>query len=385
MEKSTKTKSPDYILLFIVLALVSVGLIMVMSSSPVMGMKLGDSLYYLKRHLLHIFLGIAFLIFGLTINLFVLKKWANVILFSIIVLLLLVYIPPIGRVAGGASRWIDVFGFSFQPSELAKVAIILFLAKNLSSDSKENSTTLKEFLFLLLILGFTVLIVLRQPDLGTSLIIATTAFAMLFVAGENTYRLLFTLLCGCGAFVLAAISSPYRLRRLAAFLKPWKDPTNVGFHIIQSLLAVGSGGLFGLGLGGSKQKFFYLPQHTTDFIYAILCEELGFIGGVSVLALFVLFAVRGFRIARFSQDKYSFLLASGITFWILIQAVINISVVVGYLPTTGMPLPFVSFGGTSLIALLFSVGILMNISKYIEQGSTTTVRRKKLIGRASIG
>jgi len=360
-----KGRTPDYILLFIIIALVSIGLIMVMSSSPVMAIKLGDSLYYLKRHLFHIFLGIAFLILGFSLDYFKLAKWSNIILFGVIILLLLVYIPGIGKVAGGASRWIDVFGFSFQPSELAKFAVILFLAKNLGGDSKELSY--REFLSLALILGFVILVILRQPDLGTSLIVGTTAFAMLFIAGENTSRLLFTLFCGGVAFVLAALSSPYRLRRFTAFLNPWKDPTNVGFHIIQSLLAVGSGGLFGLGLGGSKQKFFYLPEQSTDFIYAILCEELGFIGGVSVIILFALFAIRGFRVARFAPGRFPMLLAFGITFWILIQAVVNICVVVGYLPTTGMPLPFVSFGGTSLVVLLFSIGILMNISKHLEQ------------------
>ena len=259
-------KSPDFVLLFIVLALVSVGLVMILSSSPVMAMKLGDSLYFFKRHLIYIVLGIAFLFLGANIDPLWLKRWSNIILMSVIVLLLLVYIPGIGKVAGGASRWIDIFGFSFQPSELAKFAVILFLAKYLSESGDEATRDIKQFISLLSIAAFVILIVLRQPDLGTSLIIGATAFAMFFIAGEKLYRLIVTMIIGLVAFAIATISSPYRLRRFTAFLRPWKDPTNVGFHIIQSLLAVGSGGLFGLGLGGSKQKFFYLPQHTTDFI-----------------------------------------------------------------------------------------------------------------------
>jgi cell division protein FtsW len=185
---------------------------------------------------------------------------------------------------------------------------------------------------------------------------------MLFSAGANLFHLSLLGVLGIAGVIGLSMNTEYRMNRLIAFLNPWKDPKGTGFHIVQSLLAIGSGGLFGQGLGASRQKFFYLPQQFTDFIFAILCEELGFVGGAGVIALFVLFAVRGIRIAITAGDNFSSLLATGLVAWITLQAVINIMVVVGLLPTTGIPLPFISYGGTATIVSLFSVGILLNIS-----------------------
>ena len=219
------------------------------------------------------------------------------------------------------------------------------------------------------VLLFTLLIaflVYRQPDLGTAFVIVLVSLMMLFIAGARKVYLAFLMGFGGLFMLISSMMSEYRIRRLKAFLNPWKDPQNVGFHIIQSLIAVGSGGLFGVGLGGSKQKFLYLPQNYTDFIFAIFCEEMGFIGALGIILLFVLFVARGVRVALNAPDNFSMLLCSSIVLWIALQAFINISVVIGLLPTTGIPLPFLSYGGTSLVVTLFASGILLNISRYVE-------------------
>ncbi len=359
-EKVIIKVKPDYILAFIVFAILGIGLIMVFSAQPSMALKTGDALYYFKRHLLHIFFGIAALIIGLRLDYFKLKGWSNILLLGTIILLILVFIPGIGKTIAGASRWIDLQIFSFQPSELAKIILPIFLANFISA----NKLDLKNFLKLVLIVGIISALILGQPDLGTAITIALTSFLILYIGGAEGHHLLISLLIAAGTLAGLTLSSPYRLARIVSFINPWQDPLRGGFQTIQSLLAVGSGGILGLGLGGSRQKFFYLPQQFTDFIYAILCEELGLLGGAGVIVLFVLFAIRGLRIGRLAPDTFGVLLATGIVSSIIIQAIINFGVVLGVLPTTGVPLPLISFGGTSLITTLYSIGLLLNISKY---------------------
>lgn len=357
-----KNNNFDYLLLFSVLALSSIGLVMVFSASPTMALKMGDSYYFLKRHIFCLLLGFSALYFGLRLELKNLKKWAGAILLVSIMILLLVYIPGVGRKISGASRWVDLFFFSLQPSELVKFTTILFLASVLSNWKDRIKDFMRGLLPLLILIGLISGIIIKQPDLGTAISITCSAFVLLFVAGSRYVHL--GLIGGIGlAGVLGlSLSSAYRLKRMVAYLNPWKDPQGIGFHIIQSLLAVGSGGFLGLGLGASRQKFFYLPQQFTDFIFAILCEELGFVGGTGVIILFILFMARGLRIAFSAPDYFSFLLATGLASWLTLQALINIMVVVGLIPTTGIPLPFISYGGTATIINLFSVGILLNIS-----------------------
>ncbi len=355
--------SIDYIFLFSVLALSAIGLIMIFSASPTMALKLGDSYYYLKRHVFYLLLGFSALYFGLRLDLETLKKWSAPILVLSLAVLLLVYIPGLGRKVSGALRWIDLVFFSFQPSEIIKFTMVLFLAKMLSKSGEGIQDFFRGLLPPLLLVTVVSAIIVNQPDLGTAIAIASTAFIMLFAAGANLWHLAAIGVTGVAGMIGIAMSSAYRMQRLIAYLNPWKDPYGVGFHIIQSLLAVGSGGLFGVGLGASRQKFFYLPQQFTDFIFAILCEELGFVGGVGVIVLFILFAVRGVRIALAAPDNFSFLLAIGLVSWLTLQALINILVVVGLLPTTGIPLPFISYGGTATVMGLFCVGIVLNISK----------------------
>ena len=346
-------------LVLIVAALLSVGLLMVFSASPTMAMSVGDSFYYLKKHLASLLVGSFALYAGFKIDHGLLKNWSTYIISATLFLLLIVFIPGAGIGLGGARRWVYFGLFTFQPAEISKIALIIFLAKELSSK------TLARAMWPCLAATLTaLLLILKEPDLGTAMIIAMIAFALFFLAGTPIKHFAAVIVASLSGLLFISLTSAYRMKRLLAYLNPWSDPRGVGFHIIQSLIAVGSGGLFGVGLGGSKQKFFYLPQNYTDFIFAIFCEEMGLLGALSVLLLFFLFIVRGIRIARSAPDAFSLLLSAGIVSWIGFQAILNMSVVVGMLPTTGIPLPFISYGGTSLIATLFGVGLLLNISQY---------------------
>jgi cell division protein FtsW len=357
-----KKNSPDIILLFSVIALSAIGMIMIFSASPTMALKLGDSFYFIKRHLFYLLLGFLALYLANCLDLTVLRQRAWIIFIISLGLLLLVYIPGIGQEISGASRWIDLGIISFQPSELMKFTVILLLA-DLLTKIGEASRTVRGLIIPLVLLGFVCGLIIAQPDLGTALAIGGAGIIMLFAA--NALMIHLAVLGGLAALgvLFLSIVSPYRMQRLLTFLDPWKDPQGSGFQVIQSLLAVGSGGLFGVGLGASRQKFFYLPQQFTDFIYAILCEELGFIGAISVVILLAIFIGRGVKIAYATADRFCSLLTIGIIGWLGLQATINIMVVLSLLPTTGIPLPFISYGGTATIINLFAVGIVLNISK----------------------
>ncbi|MBI5701340.1 putative lipid II flippase FtsW [Candidatus Saganbacteria bacterium] len=358
-----KRPGADKPFLALTLALILFGTIMIFSSSPVMGIKVGDSFYYLKHHLLYLILGFFAFVLAMNLEMPKLKRFALPILSLSVFFLFMLFIPRFGTTLGGATRWLNLYLFSFQPSELVKFAMVLYFSMALSNIKDKVGDFMKGLLPLLLILIFVVAIIIKQPDLGTALSILGTSFIMLFIAGARIAHL--TVLAAVGAFAVLIISilSPYKLKRLVAYLDPWKDPLGVGFHIIQSLLAVGSGGIFGLGLGNSRQKFYYLPQQYADFIFAVLCEELGFIGAIALLLIFVLFFLRGMHIAKNAPDSFSSLLAFGLILMFFVQAALNLLVVVGLIPTTGIPLPFVSYGGTAMIINLFSVGIIANISR----------------------
>lgn len=336
---------------------------MIFSASPVMGIKLGDSFYYLKRHLFYLVAGLFAFAFAVRLDLQKLKKASFPLLCISILFLLMLYIPFFGRKLGGATRWLYLFVFSFQPSELVKLAVVIFLAASLSNIKEKIKDFKNGLLPLLLILVFISAIILKQPDMGTTLTILATAFLVFFIAGARIAHLGAMFFVGVVGVALLSVFSEYRFKRLFAYLNPWKDPLNTGFQIIQSLLAVGSGGLFGLGLGNSRQKFYYLPQQYADFIFAVLCEELGFIGGVSLLVIFLVFIIRGYMIASKAPDEFSYLLSAGLVSMFFVQASLNLMVVVGLVPTTGIPLPFVSFGGTAMIINMFSVGVIANISR----------------------
>ncbi len=356
---------PDYLLLFSIITLLVIGIIMVFSSSYVWSdYKFDDAAFYLKRQLLFTLAGIISMFFIMQIPYGTWKKYAKVILIGCFVLLFLVLIPGIGMVRGGAQSWIGIGAFSIQPSEFMKLGLIIFLAAYLASNQK-NITSFKKGFFPSLILVFTAFgLIMLQPDLGTGMVLVLTCMLMIFAAGAKLSHFFGLAALGLAGFVGLIASAPYRISRITAFLNPWEDPLGDGFQIIQSLYAIGPGGLMGLGLGESLQKYFYLPEPQTDFIFAILAEELGFIGGTFVILLFALLLWRGIKVALEAPDTFSGFLALGIVSMLVLQAMINISVVIGLIPVTGITLPFLSYGGSSLTLTLCSVGILLNISRY---------------------
>jgi len=356
----------DIILALDVFALVIFGLVMISSASVVISYEnFGYNNFYLFRQMM--FLGIGFLgwIIVQKIDYHFWKKIAFPFLLASIILSLIVFIPGIGFSYGGATRWINLGFFLLQPSEVLKLSLIIFLA-SWFDDKRQMIFSFKNiFLPFCLLLIVTGLIMLKQPDMGTFMIIAIVAVVMYFIAGARWLHLSLIFAGGAAAVTFLIKAAPYRMARLLAFLDPEKDPLGIGFHINQALIAIGSGGILGRGFGKSGQKYTgYIPEAAGDSIFAIVAEELGFIKLLFFpLALFIIFAWRGFRVARFAPDFFGKMLAFGIVSWVVFQTIVNIATMLSLLPLTGVPLPFISYGGSSLIMTLISVGILLNISK----------------------
>ncbi|QGT99135.1 Peptidoglycan glycosyltransferase FtsW [Candidatus Syntrophocurvum alkaliphilum] len=359
-----KKGPPDFILFMTTLLLIGIGLIMVFSSSAVTAsIRYDDAYFFFKRQLAWATVGVIAMIVIMKINYMRLKDFAIPLMIISVVCLILV-ITPVGIESKGASRWLGVGPFSFTPSELAKLGMVMFLAKSLTMNLDNMQSFKIGVLPYLVVLAGVCGLIMAQPDLGTSVAIAGTTFFMLMIAGAKFSHLSLLAASGLAAVGAAIAVAPYRMERIIAFVDPWKYASDEGFQTVQSLYALGSGGLFGMGLGMSRQKFFYLPEQHTDFIYAILGEELGFIGAALIIALFLLFAWRGFKIAINAPDNFGSLLAGGITIMITLQAAINIGVVSGFLPVTGITLPFLSYGGTSLLFTMIGVGLILNVSRY---------------------
>jgi cell division protein FtsW len=359
-----RRRRPDLVLLGAILALLTIGIVMVYSSSAVKGyVQYDDPYHFLKMEVIWVALGLVAMTLAMRLDLRFLRQWAKPALILAIVLLILVKIPGIGRRVNGADRWIGLGPLSIQPSEVIKLTMVLVMAHILAIDPHKIKSFRKGLLPVLGLLGLVAGLIMLQPDLGTTLSIAGTTFFMLIAAGARVSHII--ALGGTGiALVVAAIAAaPYRMNRILAFLNPWADPSGKGYQTIQALLALGPGGLFGLGLGQSKQKFLYLPENHTDFIFAMIGEELGFVGASLVVLLFFLFAWRGFRVAMGAPDAFTGFLAVGLTAMVTIQAMINMGVVSGVLPVTGITLPFLSYGGTSLVFTMIGVGVLLNISR----------------------
>jgi len=355
----------DPLLLGSVAFLVAIGLVMVFSASSVTAaMSYHDNAYYFKHQLVYLGVGLVFGYAAYRVDYRRLRTLAPGAVAVALVLLLITLVPHIGYSTGGARRWLGFRALSFQPSEFAKLALVLFLAAKLTQLGDGVRIFTKGLAPAMFVAVLLALPVLFEPDMGTASLMFFTAFAMLFTAGARIEHLIATALATLPPVALLVCGSPYKRARVFAFLNPWKDAQNTGFHIVQSLLALGSGGLFGLGLGASRQKYFYLPEAHTDFIFAVLGEELGLLGALAVVALFGLFAVRAVTIALHAPDRFGMLLAMGCMFLIVIQAFINIGVVSGSWPVTGVPLPFISFGGTSLIVSLIAAGLIANVGRY---------------------
>ena len=348
----------------IVIFLLCIGIVMIYSSSGIYALQeLGDSAYFLNRHLLFLCVGTCLTLGVMTIDYRDLKKWAKPLLGVAVLLLVLVLIPGIGKSISGARRWFQVAGFSFQPSEFAKLALLIYVSDYLSRKQSKIGDFFKGFLPVILILGMMCLLVIKQPDFGSSVLMAVIVMILLFLGGARPAHLGSLALLAVPVAVMLVAKSPYRMARILAFLDPWQDSRGIGFQLTQSQIAFGSGGFWGVGLGKSVQKLFYLPAAHTDFILSIIGEELGFIGASLVIFLFVAFIWQGARMAKRTTDPFGYYLASGIVAMVGFQAAINIGVSIGALPTKGLPLPFVSYGGSALIFNMIAVGILLNISR----------------------
>ena len=362
---------PDWLLIFLVLGLTVFGVIMVGNASVVEAYRdFGNKFYYFRLQTFWAILGLsAFFVFSFFDYRRLKKITIPLMLFSLFSLIV-VLIPGLGTKVLGARRWLVLGPLTFQPAELAKLSFILYLAtflsnKNLSPEATEPCFSNKRKLWpFLVILGVLLGLIMLEPDLGTAVVLAATSLVVYFVSGAPLLSLTLVGLTGILAGVGMILFSPYRRERLSTFLNPTHDPLGASYHIRQILLALGSGGLWGLGLGQSRQKYEYLPAVMTDSIFAVIAEELGFIGGAAILLAFLFIIWRGFKIAQGAPDRFGQLLAVGITAWIGLQALINLAAMVALVPLTGVPLPFISYGGSSLVVTLAGMGILINISKY---------------------
>ena len=355
---------PDAAMLAVVGALVSIGLVMVFSASSATAYAAHhDTAFYLKRQLMWLAVALVAGYFAYRCDYHVLRKSAPLLIVGIALSLVVVLIPHIGMVSGGARRWLGAGPISFQPSEFAKLALVIYLAAALSSKGERIRSFSTGVFPLVAVTFFLAFLVDREPDMGTASLLVFTAFVMLFVAGARIPHLLTVVLAVAPAVALTVGSSEYKRARILAFIDPWKDAQNTGFHIVQSLLALGSGGPLGMGIGASRQKFFYLPEQYTDFIFSIIGEELGLLGTALIVVLFVVFAHRAIRIALAAPDRFGFLLAIGCVSMICVQAFINVGVVTSSWPVTGVPMPFISFGGSSLVVSLVAVALLANIGR----------------------
>lgn len=354
-------------ILIISIILICIGLVMIYSSSSVYAQeRFHDGMFFLKRHLLFLSIGGLLCFLTICVDYKRIKNLSRPLLLLALVLLILVLIPGIGSSAGGAQRWFRIGKFSFQPSAMVNLTLILYLADFISRKQKLLDDVIKGFLPVMLILSLVCGLIILQPDFGTALAIFIMASLLLYMGGTPASYLLYTMLGLLPLIYISIFSVPYRRMRILAFLNPWGDPAGSGFQIIQSQIALGSGGFFGQGLGASHQKLFFLPAAHTDFIFSIIGEELGFFGIAGVILLFILLLVCVLKVIKSCPDPFGYYLGLGLMLSIILRAFINISVVCGILPTKGLPLPFISYGGTSLIFDMLSIALILNISRSSE-------------------
>jgi cell division protein FtsW len=351
------------LLAVVVAVLCLIGLVMVLSASSVQALREdGSSWLYFRRQVLWVLAGTGALLVAARIDYRRLRRLGVPMLLLAIALLVLVRVPGFGITAGGATRWLGLGTWRFQPSELAKLALVLFGADLLARRATSPDAARAALRPMLVVFGVVGVLILQQPDLGTTLIAGCVVLCLLFVAGTPLRTMTGLLGTGAAAAFVLGMAEPYRRERMLSFLNPWADADNTGYQVVQSLVGLGTGRLTGVGVGASRAKWGFLPNAHTDFIFSIIGEELGLLGSLLVLALFAAFAVLGVRAALRAPDRYGMLLATGITAWVTGQAVVNIGAVVGVLPVSGVPLPFVSFGGSSLVLLMAATGVLLNVA-----------------------
>ena len=380
----------DKVLLFIMLLLLAFGALMIYSSTavitPLLAKKKITEFYYFKRHLFTMVIGTFALLVAYSLKPSFLKKLAVPLLVFSFFLLLLVFVPYIGVTAGGARRWIRLWPTMFQPSELVKLAMVIFLAKYMAA-ADYNTERFSSFVKPLLVMALFQVVFLKQPDFGATMSLGLLTFGMLYISGMRL-RYLASVLVLAIPVIVKLVMEPYRLRRITTFLDPWKDPQGSGFQLIQSFISIGSGGISGLGLGESKQKLSFLPASHTDFIFCLVGEELGLIGAALVIALFLFLFLRGVTMAGRSRDNFNYYLAYGLTMMLSLQALINFAVVTGMVPTKGLPLPFMSYGGSALLVNMAVIGFLLRISRGdddVPTGDNSAVIAKKIAKRNIYG
>ncbi len=354
----------DKWMLLAVVALLALGMTMVLSTSYLYSQeRYGDGTYFFRKQLIAMGAGAIALIACSMVPSVLYRRFAYPILALSFVVLLLVLIPGIGVSRGGARRWIMFPGFAFQPSELAKLALIFYLARSMAKKEEMIRTFSVGILPHLIVSGIFAGMLLLEPDFGTALILTMLLYFMLFIGGARIHHLLATGLMALPVLIYVMTKAEYRLRRLLTFLDPWSDASGSGFHVIQSLIAFGSGQVWGRGLGESRQKLFYLPEAHTDFVYSVIGEELGLWGALMVLALFGVIVVRGFQLTAKIEEPFDQYLAFGLTVLLGLQALIHMGVVMGLMPTKGLVLPFISYGGSAMVVNLMEAGILLGLSR----------------------
>ncbi len=369
--KESSHHNYDPVILVSVMLLIGIGLVAVYSASSVLAeSRYGDHYYYFKRQVAFCLFGLVLMILAKNINYLFYRKLVYVVLGCSLILLVLLLVPGVGVRVGGAQRWFRFGPISIQPSEAAKLSLAIFMAYSMSKHAENMGTFTNGLLPHLLVAAVVVTLILLQPDLGTAVIVGMWVVILLFIGGVHLGQLAVLLGFMIPVVFYMISHTAYRLNRWWAFLNPWEDPHGFGFQIIHSFLAFGSGGLAGVGLGNSKQKLFYLPEPHTDFVAAIIAEEAGFIGVSVIIILFSLIVMRGIKIALKAPELFGTYLAMGISCMLAVQVIVNLGVVMALLPTKGLTLPFISYGGSSLVVSLVSVGILMNISRSSFNSST---------------
>ncbi|MBI5102879.1 MAG: putative lipid II flippase FtsW [Nitrospirae bacterium] len=386
--KAPVSRTYDRGLLLAMLLLISFGSLMIYSSTsvitPLLAKRNITEFYYFKRHIFTLVLGFIVMLFAYRLKPSFLNRASVPLLVISFVLLVMVFLPHIGVSAGGARRWIRLWPTTFQPSELVKLAMVIFLARYLSSPGYDTES-FRSFIKPLIVMALFQVVFLKQPDFGSTMSLAFITLAMLFISGMRL-RYIASILLLASPVIYKLVMEPYRLRRITSFLDPWKDPLGSGFQLVQSFIALGSGGVTGLGLGESKQKLSFLPASHTDFIFCLVGEELGLLGASVLIALFVFLFMRGISISNRSEDKFVCYLAYGLTLMISLQALINFAVVTGLVPTKGLPLPFLSYGGSALLVNMAAIGILLKISKGEEEAAPkdNAMDKAKRVARRNI-
>ena len=366
-----RSLEPTNVIMYLVTTFLVIGIIMIYSTSSA---KVTDSTHTMNtaflRHVMWVAIAIIGMLIMMRIDYHYLQKYSTAIFIIALAGLVVVLIPEIGTVTYGARRWVR-FGsyFGYQPSEFAKLAMIIFMSGYIAKNQEKMSTFARGFVVPIVLIGVVSLLILKEPDFGTAMFISMISFVLIMVGGTRIIYVMFTMIASIPHIYQILHNIPtYRHNRLLAFLDPWKDPMGIGYQIIQSWIALGSGGIAGLGMGESRQKLFFLPMSDNDFVFSIIGEEFGFIGTASIVVMFALLTWQGIRVCKTASDPFGFFLSLGITISLGLQAAINIAVVTGSIPTKGLPLPFISTGGSSILLSMLAIGILLNIAK--QSGNT---------------